>query len=267
MEGKQELDEDVELLRASPLDFPSARAYERIQMLAQERFGFNMSPPTIPRSSTYDTNRIFHTGGSTSTATTTSNTTRSAPFSSSSAGPTRSRGSAFSFSARSQEDLIHGLIPAFDASSDQRYLQHQQQQHQLPLQHQSWEQERSLAPPPQQPFARRESPSSYYPTEDKFFTPLQELNLARSDSAEEDSNFQVCWPVAPQDHAAHRISMSPTRYRPPSATTSIQTMDSIDESVSPSVSFDSSRERAFQQSRRGTGTRGRSLLVRTSYGT
>lgn len=182
----------------------------------QQRFGFNISPPTIPRSIYDDAGHIFPTP-TTSIATSVS--------------------SAFSTSMAQE---FHGQIPAATSSS---HFDRQQISPWYPT--------------------NFRTPVTSFPTRRgrNYFTPLNQT--------EEESKVSTFLPISPQDVTSQLPSVDLTqhRYRPDSATPSVDTLGSIDESAS--SEFGPSRIRASSRSYRGRGrsrsTESRRNLVSLSF--
>lgn len=180
----------------------------------QQRFGFNISPPTIPRSAYDDTGHIFPSPGTTITTS----------------------GSS-AFSTMSQEH--RGQIPAVNTRiSDQQ------------------------TPSPW--FATNfRSPLTSSRVGQNYFTPLSQSQLDLGDNTDEESKVSAFLQASPHDVTSQlpAVEVSQHRYRPASATPSVDTLGSIDESAS--SEFGPRRLRTPKLSNRGRG-RSRSTDSRRS---
>lgn len=181
----------------------------------QQRFGFNISPPTIPRSAYDDSGHIFPSPGTTITT---------------------SGSSAFSTMS---PDYI-GQIPAVNtrAVSD-------------PHQSSTW-------------FTTNfRTPLTSSRVGQNFFTPLSQSQLDHGDTTDEESKVSAFLQTSPHDVTSQlpAAEILHSRYRPASATPSVDTLGSIDEGTS--SEFGPRRLRTTNLSNRGRG-RSRSTDSRRS---
>jgi hypothetical protein len=186
----------------------------------QLRFGFNISPPTIPRSAYDGTGHIFPSPGTTITTS----------------------GSS-AFSTMSQEH--RGQIPAVNTRISDQHT-------------------------PSPWFATNfRSPLTSSRVGQNYFTPLSQSQLDLGDNTDEESKVSTFLQASPHDVTSQlpAVEVPQHRYRPASATPSVDTLGSIDESAS--SEFGPRRLRTPNLSNRGRGrsrsTDSRRSLVSFTY--
>jgi hypothetical protein len=183
----------------------------------QQRFGFNISPPTIPRSAYDDSGHIFPSPGTTITTS----------------------GSS-AFSTMSPDYIVGGQIPAVNTRpvSD-------------PHQSSTW-------------FTTNfRTPLTSSRVGQNYFTPLSQSQLDHGDNTDEESKVSALLQTSPHDVTSQlpTSEILHNRYRPASATPSVDTLGSIDEGTS--SEFGPRRLRTSNLSNRGRG-RSRSTDSRRS---